>query len=347
MKTRLVAIVALGLCVMAGTANAQLLNPVVGPPAISFDNSGTLHYDAVAQTFTMNATALAYVDGNGAHLIQPLGIGTVALVIPVDNTGALIAGSTTSVDLVVSGPVDLDGDTIPEYSGVLLTARVTAFGHEDTGTTSDKYDALLVVTGGSLAGVMPGKIGLSFTSENSTFTGDFTADFHGRAKGAIGSIFGNGCGLTPGYWKNHPEDWVVTSLNVGGVTYNFDQLMNLLNTLTPDGQKAANDMSVKLAKFIVATKLSILAGADPLDIEEPVLAGDALLAEIGIGSNPKGDDYTYAALLKGALDTYLNLPCDCEEDSDDYLQGAALPAATTLSAKTNSVPPGQAKKNAK
>src|SRR5207248_632359 len=34
-----------------------------------------------------------------------------------------------------------------------------------------------------------------------------------------------GCTGTPGYWKNHPSAWPVTSLTIGGVTYSQGDLM--------------------------------------------------------------------------------------------------------------------------
>ncbi|MCG3180214.1 MAG: hypothetical protein BIFFINMI_02571 [Phycisphaerae bacterium] len=325
MKTRLMALAALALCLTIGTANAQLLNPTVDLTALSFDNSGTVQYDPVAQTLTMNATALALVDDSGAHLIVPLGTGTVTLVIPVDNTGALIHGNTTSVDLVVSGPIDLDGDTVPEYDGVLLTARVTGFGYEDTGSSTDKYDATLKVTGGALAGVFPNKIGLSFTSENSNFIGDFTVSINGKAKGAIGSLFGDECVRSPGYWKTHPCNWPVDTLTLGGEEYSKEELLNLLKDQKSYGggcgsrPNSANDCTIKLARALIAAKLSLLNGADPTDpnsadgsyITNVIEEADTLLATLGIGTNPQDEGVCELVLeLKDLLDDYVNQPCE-------------------------------------
>lgn len=293
-------------------ADAQLLNVPINQPIITFNNTGTLTYNATTQQLKIDATALAFLNGGAVSLITPFGTGTVDLVVTVDNTGALVGGTDT--DLVVTGSIDTDGDAIPEYTGVLLTGKAVAFGYSDTGTPTDRYDFLVDVTGGALAGVMPGQVGIDVISENSNFAGSFQSNFNGRSKGNIGAVFGEGCGKTPGYWKNHLCDWPVDSLVIGGVEYNKQELINLLNTKTPDGQKAADDMSVKLAKFIVAAKLSILAGADPLEIVPTVIDGDAFLASFGIGNNPQGEDYELSLALKDLIDEWLNLPCDGDDE---------------------------------
>jgi len=114
------------------------------------------------------------------------------------------------------------------------------------------------------------------------------------------------CPHTPGYWKNHPCNWPVDHLMIGGVDYDKQELMSFLNTCTPDGEHAAWDMSVKLAKFLVAAKLSLLAGAAPGDIEDVVAEADALLADWPPGSCPSEEIADEAERLKDLLDHYLN-----------------------------------------
>src|SRR5262249_16260850 len=38
-----------------------------------------------------------------------------------------------------------------------------------------------------------------------------------------------GCVLGFGFWKNHPEDWPVTQLQLGNVTYTQDQLLSIMH----------------------------------------------------------------------------------------------------------------------
>src|SRR5262249_47379924 len=39
---------------------------------------------------------------------------------------------------------------------------------------------------------------------------------------------------TPGYWKNHPEAWPVSSIVVGGVTYSTGQAITVLQNVGKD-----------------------------------------------------------------------------------------------------------------
>jgi hypothetical protein len=66
---------------------------------------------------------------------------------------------------------------------------------------------------------------------------------------------GVGCTLTQGFWKNHEDDWPVTSLTLGGRTYDQATLLVLLQT-PPRG-----DASLILARQLIAAKLNVAAGA--------------------------------------------------------------------------------------
>jgi len=121
-----------------------------------------------------------------------------------------------------------------------------------------------------------------------------------------GLIAATGCPKTPGYWKNHRSAWPVSSLLVGAVVYDDVQMMYLLDNKMPDGKKATSDVCARLAKFVVATKLSLLSAAQPLDVQAALAAADAFLAEQPPGSKLKGNDAKTADLLKDKLDNYLN-----------------------------------------
>jgi len=126
---------------------------------------------------------------------------------------------------------------------------------------------------------------------------------------------GGVCPRTPGYWKNHPDAWPVESLVIGGVTYDMEELMNLLDNRTPEGERASRDMLVKLAKFLVAAKLSLLSGAEPCDIGETVEEADEFLEDHPLGSRLSRSQKRLAEGLKDELDAYLN-SCDCDGDAD-------------------------------
>jgi serine-aspartate repeat-containing protein C/D/E len=89
----------------------------------------------------------------------------------------------------------VQGNIPGQYSGTLLTGRVTAFGFADI-TTTDVFDFRVTVTGGQWVtdGLIPsGEVGLAAVIEGSTFVGSFGQDFRsttGRVKGGFGPLPG-------------------------------------------------------------------------------------------------------------------------------------------------------------
>jgi uncharacterized repeat protein (TIGR01451 family) len=66
------------------------------------------------------------------------------------------------------------------------------------------------------------------------------------------------CGTgTPGYWKNHPEDWPVNSIMVDGVLYPKDDAIFLMGK---DGSGQKGNKCLTMYRSIVAAKLNILNG---------------------------------------------------------------------------------------
>ncbi|MCY2928658.1 MAG: SpaA isopeptide-forming pilin-related protein [Planctomycetota bacterium] len=169
-------------------SNALLgINPQA--PIIGYDNQGQLTYTAGAQALHVAATPLNLQQvANGPVNFIYSNIGDLKIDIQIDNAGNLVGG-VAGDDLVVVGDADLDGDYVPDVSGVLLTGEILQFGSLDTGTVVDKYDFLFVPTGGLLAGLYAGQmIGITMTSEHSSFVGSFQADFAGGAKGNLGAV---------------------------------------------------------------------------------------------------------------------------------------------------------------
>jgi len=92
---------------------------------------------------------------------------------------------------------------------------------------------------------------------------------------------GEGCTLTQGYWKNHPDAWPVTDLLIGGVAYTDEELLDLLGT-APRG-----DASVILAHQYIAALLNVAAGASPSsEVNDTLDATDAWFA-----ANVDGDGF--------------------------------------------------------
>jgi len=182
---------ALGLA-LAGNASATLLNQPLVLPLLSFDNGGTLNYDASADSLRVDAfpIALRLDAGSGPRFITPSdGTEFFRIGAEVDATGTLVGGILGN-DLAIFGAVDLDGNGSNDAEGALLTGEIIAFGHQNVGAT-DFYDFQFIITGGELAellGGVEGLVGVALQSENSTFTGSFETSFDGRAKGTLGVV---------------------------------------------------------------------------------------------------------------------------------------------------------------
>ena len=66
------------------------------------------------------------------------------------------------------------------------------------------------------------------------------------------------------------SSWPVTELVIGGLLYHEDGLVAFL-------EYNGDDVSMRLVKELVATKLNVASGADSMDIEPVVDAADAFL----------------------------------------------------------------------
>jgi hypothetical protein len=218
-KTYLTAAIATGAFVTSASFGALLgIAPQIERPTLVYGNTGNLTYHAATDllAITSDPLAIQFVAGDPPRFVQPTSIPGSPLLtinIVVDDTGTLFGG-VPGEDLLITGEVDADGNGTIDYAGVLLTGEIAEFGWMDSGAggTTDQYDMRFTVTGGSLADdFYTGKdIGVTVTSESSTFDADFTVNFTGEAKGNLGPIeVGNMEGCTPGYWKqeHHFDSW--------------------------------------------------------------------------------------------------------------------------------------------
>jgi len=198
--------------VLPGVTLAALLNNTVDFPLISYNNQGVANYNAETDVFSVDATPLAIlVAGNPAAVIS--GPENFIINITVDSSGALTSG-VPGDDLVVIGQVTVPG--LGFVSGVLLTGEVSGFGFQDSGGSTDNYDFTFTITGGHLAAIYPQTVGISLTSEQSSFTSDFTVNFGGEAKGTLGAIPSTPATLGNRVWEDINSDGIQDS-NESGV----------------------------------------------------------------------------------------------------------------------------------
>jgi hypothetical protein len=107
---------------------------------------------------------------------------------------------------------------------------------------------------------------------------------------------------TLGYWKNHPSDWPVSQITIGGVTYSKTQAINWMGT-------ASNgDKTIDLFKQLVAAKLNVLVGNASSCINDTITAADNWLRTYKLGSNVSASSaaWTTGGPLQTTLDNYNN-----------------------------------------
>lgn len=209
-----------------------------------------------------------------------------------------------------------------EYEGI--DGYVYGYGTPVQGIVVRVYN----VTSGELEGygVIPGdpptkgELGTDITDENGYFhiawlygygftykvvaetpVGDITQYVKVNCKATTRVNFCYHYYYTIGYWKNHPDEWPVTSLTIGGVTYDQTKLLDIL------WDAKAKDATYMLAAQLIAAKLNVLNGAYASEeVLEAIDDANAFLTAHPYGSNPRGADRRYALELKDALDDFNN-----------------------------------------
>jgi len=178
----------------ADKAHAALVGVTPGFPRIAYGSQGVMTYDAATDAFAVNSVpaAIRFAPASPPRMVvasaavPPM---AVAIQIRVGANGALIGGQPGD-DLRVTGAVDADGNGSIDYTGILLTGEILAFGFEDSGISTDFFDFIFSPTGGALAPLLGNdNIGATLIAENSTFTGTFAVSFAStKTKGDIGPV---------------------------------------------------------------------------------------------------------------------------------------------------------------
>jgi hypothetical protein len=109
---------------------------------------------------------------------------------------------------------------------------------------------------------------------------------------------GDDCTLTQGYWKNHPNAWPVSSLELGNVTYTKASALAILGT------SVNGNGLIALAHQLIATKLNLASGSTSA-VTQAVADADALIGDLVVP--PDGTGYLASATtsaLTHALDDY-------------------------------------------
>ena len=107
---------------------------------------------------------------------------------------------------------------------------------------------------------------------------------------------------TPGYWKNHPEAWPVSSITVGGVVYSRDQAIGWLET-------AGNDRTIAMFSSLVPAMLNVMLGNDSSCVASTIEAANRWMATYGPAGkkvHPASYAWKVGEPLHRLLDNYNN-----------------------------------------
>jgi hypothetical protein len=107
-----------------------------------------------------------------------------------------------------------------------------------------------------------------------------------------------GCVFGFGYWKNHPQAWPVTELQLGNVTYTQDQLLSIMH------EPVRGNGLVSLAHHLITAKLNVANGADPSCIQQTIADADALIGDLVVP--PVGDGFLAPRDVNALKDTLEN-----------------------------------------
>jgi hypothetical protein len=134
-----------------------------------------------------------------------------------------------------------------------------------------------------------------------------------------------------GYWKNHPEAWPVTELQLGNVTYTQEELLSIMH------EPVRGNGLISLAHHLITAKLNVANGADPSCIQQTIADADALIGDLVVP--PVGDGYLAPRdvnALKDTLEAY-NEGQLCAPSCDN--EGSPTPAPTTTPPRSPRRPP--------
>jgi len=302
----------------------------IGNPELQYDRNGTVVYDSTLDEFNVDAmpTAIALeplLPGQRpSRILDP---SDFLLQIKVDGDGNLIGG-VEGDDLAVSGQFDADGDRVIDYSGLLLTGEIVAFGYLDN-PVSDQYEFRLTPTGGALLPFFEGyDIGIDMLSLDSTFADSFAVDFTGGSQGTLGVI----PQLPPPpstvagrvYIDSANDGSAVGDAGIAGVTIQLSgtdddgNSVDLSAVTAADGSYIFEDIAPGTYAVSEVQPAGYLDGIDTVGSAGGVLANDAI-SEIVLAGGEEAEGYNFGELEAASLSgmVYLDLDNDGVLDAEE------------------------------
>ncbi|KUG07635.1 hypothetical protein [Solirubrum puertoriconensis] len=109
----------------------------------------------------------------------------------------------------------------------------------------------------------------------------------------------NCCTYTQGYWKNHPNNWPVSTLTLGNGTYSKDQLLEILKT------PVKGNGLISLAHQLIAAKLNAANCNGTSPVTSTISQADRLIGGLVVGGSGYLSPSSTSALTD-RLDRYNN-----------------------------------------
>jgi hypothetical protein len=122
------------------------------------------------------------------------------------------------------------------------------------------------------------------------------------------------CRLSPGFWKNHPEDWPVDTLYIGGTEMDQDQLVQQLRSF------ARRNPFRLMIRELVAAKLNVANGCDS-SINQVIEDADRFLIQHPTTHNFRRTRVPQLRELRHALSVYNKSGCGEQGmERDDFFR---------------------------
>ena len=288
-------------------------------PVASYDRTGLTSYvadpDADPNTddgiFSSVAVPIRIaLPGGDAGMIQDPSL--FQLQLQLDSLGNLIGG-VDGHDLRIEGVIDTAQGQ--HFEGVLITGEIVEFGSLNSTSTTDQYDFRFVPTGGVLVTdttYFDGKdIGIRLYSTSSTFDGDFTVDFGGQARGAVGAMAVMSTGDISGRVfldaNNDGSDAgdsgvQLAVVDLEGVDYRGDEV-TATRTTDGAGQFAFEGLLPGTYSLNETTPTNLLDGYDTAG--DSGVASDDIISEIELASNDVISGHRFGEIEESTISGFI------------------------------------------
>ncbi len=228
-----------------------------------------------------------------AQPIQGMISGTVSL--DANRNGKADAGEVGIKNVQINleadynndGTVDKTFSTTTDADGKYVFAQLAEGRYKvrvDVTTLPDDVDATYDTDGITTAHLVSTQITPTQTERTANF---------GYAAKCIPGV------ATVGYWKTHTDEWPVSSLKLGSVTFNKSQLISILSKSSSCG-----DNTYILAQQLIATKLNLLMGNDGSCITATVTSADNWLCKYPVGKSVSRSAWCTGDPIKDKLESY-------------------------------------------